>query len=92
MEVDGERNTKYFHSLEKRNATINNIHKLKIDQQISEDPPKISNAVEKLYKNLYSAPNDSYSPYYLFSSIYNEAQRIDQTQKKYLIKIYPWKN
>lgn len=37
----GERNTKYFHNLEKRNVSVNSIYKLKINDQISEDPSKI---------------------------------------------------
>lgn len=37
-----EKNTKYFHNLEKRNQTINSIHKLKVDNITCDDPQKIS--------------------------------------------------
>ena len=77
----GERTTKYFHSLEKTNASLNNIHKLKIKEQISEHPPEISNFVENFYKKLYSEQNGSFNTSDFFISITNEARSIDQTQK-----------
>lgn len=45
----GERNTKYFHKLEKKNVFVNNIYKLKINEQISKDPKTISVYVEEFY-------------------------------------------
>lgn len=76
----GERNTKYFHNLEKRNVSVNSIYKLKINDQISEDPSKISNFVEDFYKKLYSKHNSCQSSYFL-SCIKSVAQGIDKTQK-----------
>lgn len=43
---EGEKNTKYFYNLEKRNANlITSLTKLKINDKISEDPKHISSFV-----------------------------------------------
>lgn len=76
----GERNTKHFHNLEKRNVSVNSIYKLKINDQISEDPSKNSNFVEDFYKKLYSKHNSCQSSYFL-SCTKSVAQGIDKTQK-----------
>lgn len=77
----GERNTKYFHSLEKRNITVNSLHKLKINGHISEDPTNISKFVEEFYKQIYSEHNNFQSLNFL-SQIKNKARIIDEAQKE----------
>ena len=51
---EGERGTKYFLNLEKRNAKIKNITKLKLeDNSTITDPKQILNEQRKFYANLY---------------------------------------
>lgn len=71
----GEKNTKYFHNLEKRNAKINSIFKLNINQHISEDPKKISDFVEDFYRKLYTEPDSGHNTHPL------TVNQIDQKQK-----------
>lgn len=77
----GERNTKYFHNLEKRNININSIFKLKINEQISEDPKLISNFTKEFYEKLYSDQHNNLSSNFL-SHIKNVAHCIDETQRE----------
>ena len=49
---EGERNTKYFYNLEKRNANFPSIFKLKVNGQVSEDPSVISSCVANFYEKL----------------------------------------
>lgn len=77
----GEKNTKYFHNLEKRNACINNIHKLKINHSISENPQEISHFVEEFYSKLYTEPDTSYDALPFLSSLKSNARQIDRVQK-----------
>jgi exonuclease III len=51
---DGEKNSKYFFSLEKYNYEIKNIKKLKSDNNTSiSDPSEILDFIRKFYMNLY---------------------------------------
>lgn len=82
----GEKNTKYFHGLEKRNVIVNGIYKLKIGNEISDDSRKISNSVEDFYKDLYSLPNKNSTIhnsnlFNFLSSIKDDIKQIDKYQK-----------
>lgn len=52
---EGEKNTSYFFSLEKRNWKRNNICALKLNDQISTNPSEIAEHVYSFYKNLYKS-------------------------------------
>ena len=52
---EGEKPTKYFASLERKNYTCKLINKLNVDNNIIEAPDKILQEVEKYYKNLYDS-------------------------------------
>ena len=49
----GERNSKYFYNLEKRNHIRKHIRKLRLSGVITTDPYEILNAEKKYYENLY---------------------------------------
>lgn len=51
---EGEQNSAYFFRLEKA-MTINNIHQLKMNNSISDDPKEIAKHCSEFYKNLYSS-------------------------------------
>ena len=55
---EGEKNTKYFFNLEKRNNTTTAIMKLKVNDNISDNFKEISSYVTKFYSKLYSARSD----------------------------------
>ena len=67
---EGEKNTKYFFNLEKRNTGTASIMKLNINGQITDNTREISTFVKNFYENLYKKKVfnlcDSFS---LFSSI-----------------------
>uniref|UniRef100_A0A669EC77 Reverse transcriptase domain-containing protein n=1 Tax=Oreochromis niloticus TaxID=8128 RepID=A0A669EC77_ORENI len=52
---EGERNSHYFFSLEKKHSSINNISKLMINGVITEDYRLISKHCSHFYKELYSS-------------------------------------
>ena len=49
----GEKNSKYFYNLEKRNHIRKHIRKLRLSGVITTDPYEILNAEKKYYENLY---------------------------------------
>ncbi len=51
---DGEKNSMYFLSLEKRNYVNKLIKQLQINYKIIKEPLEISDALRSFYKNLYS--------------------------------------
>lgn len=53
----GEKNTKYFFSLEKRNREITSINKLVINDATNENPKDVSKFVSQFYSKLYSSLN-----------------------------------
>lgn len=55
---EGERNSKYFFSLEKRNAEMCLIRMLKINDIVTEDLVMISKLVSKYYTDIYSLKED----------------------------------
>ncbi len=55
---EGEKNTKYFFYLEKRNAEMSSLVRLNINGQITEDPNEIKHFVSKFYELLYKKSND----------------------------------
>ena len=52
---DGEKNTKYFFNLEKRNYNKKNIQKLQNNDQLISDPTEILNLEREFYENLYTS-------------------------------------
>ena len=50
---EGEKNTKYFFNLEKRNVEMSSLDKLNINDQITEEPNEIKHFVTKFYESLY---------------------------------------
>ena len=61
---DGEKNSKFFLSLEKRNYLNKVISNLEIDGKIIHDPKEISEAQTMFYKKLYSEQIDEKSSCY----------------------------
>ncbi len=55
----GEKPTKYFFDLEKRNSVAKTITRLNIDDNIVTNPKEILNAQRDFYKNLYSAKSSN---------------------------------
>lgn len=55
----GEKCTKYFFNLEKRNYEVSSLSKLKINDQICEDKKLISQYVANFYQKLYAVDNES---------------------------------
>ena len=57
---EGEKNSKYFFNLEKRNANIKSINRLELDSNITtEDPGVILKEMENFYKKLYTSVKTS---------------------------------
>ena len=57
---EGEKNSKYFFNLEKRNANIKSINRLQLhDNEITENPKLIMAEMENFYKKLYSSVETS---------------------------------
>ena len=54
---EGEKNTKYFLNLEKRNYIKNNMYKFKIDSEAITYQKNILNEQKKFYQNLYCSDN-----------------------------------
>lgn len=79
---EGERNTKYFYNLEKRNANFTSIFKLKINDQVSEDPIVISSSVANFYKKLYTSNLDLDSSSAFLSNIKKNARCISDDLKE----------
>jgi len=52
---DGERNSKYFYNLEKRNFNKKHITKLVVGNKVIEEPSEILKEEEKFYQNLYKS-------------------------------------
>ncbi|XP_057774874.1 uncharacterized protein LOC130993854 [Salvia miltiorrhiza] len=53
---DGDRNTRFFHSMVKWRRSNQNIKQLSIDGVISEDPVVMANHVIQFYEDLFSEP------------------------------------
>ena len=64
---EGEKNTRYFLNLEKKNYLNKVITTLNIDGKIITDPQKISKEQTKFYQNLYTEKLDSNSSSYIES-------------------------
>lgn len=50
----GEKNSKYFFNLEKRNTELSSLKRLRIDDKVSTDSSEISQFVTSFYKKLYT--------------------------------------
>lgn len=77
---EGEKNTRYFFNLAKRNAELSSIHKLNINGQISVNMKEISyvkNFHEELYAEKLHNTDET-----CFSSIKNVVKCIDEDSKK----------
>lgn len=73
---EGEKNTKYFFNLEKRNAELTTIAKLKINEQISENMKDITTYITDFYKKLYTREENTKDLPSFFNSIKEKARRI----------------
>lgn len=58
---EGERSTKYFLNLEKRNYSKKTVNKLLVNDTVITDPKEILKAQMEFYKRLYSAEGFSFS-------------------------------
>lgn len=67
---EGEKNTKYFTSLEKRNYDNKVISQLQIDNKIIESPKEILDEEKKFYSNLYTESLSIHDDTYKKSSDY----------------------
>lgn len=55
---EGEKNTSYFFSLERRNYARNSILSLKINENISSNPSDIASFAYSFYEKLYTSHTD----------------------------------
>ena len=78
---EGEKNTRYFFNLEKRNAELSSIHKLDINGQTSVNMKEISYCVKHFYEELYAEELHNTNETF-FSSIKNVVKCIDEDSKK----------
>jgi len=51
---DGDKNTAFFHVAVKRRNNSGGIHRVQIDNEVTEDPKLIENHILDFYKNLYA--------------------------------------
>ena len=51
---DGDQNTAFFHAMVKRRNNSSGIHRLRIDNEVTEDPKIIEDHILDFYKNLYA--------------------------------------
>ena len=58
---EGEKSTKYFFNLEKRNYQKKTMRKLNLNGDIIEDPKVILNEQKNFYQNLYTSQNKAYN-------------------------------
>ena len=76
----GEKNSKYFANLEKRNYESKIIHKLNINDTIITDPKDILNEQMKFYESLYEKRNLPGTQYDFFPDDFN--QILTEEEKK----------
>jgi len=50
---DGDRNTTFFYVVVKRRNNSSGIHRLRIDNEVTEDPKLIEDHILDFYKNIY---------------------------------------
>ena len=81
---EGEKNTKYFLSLEQKRAASNTIKQIQSDQgEIFRDPNDILTETKKYYEKLYTSDNPSHSveeevKHFLNGSTYNKLSEVDR--------------
>ena len=60
---EGEKNTKYFCNLEKRNYTKKNITRLKIGYTLIDNPKEIREETKQFYEKLFTSENHNVNEY-----------------------------
>jgi exonuclease III len=81
----GEKNTKYFLNLEKRNYINKNISKLELESgEKSSNPQVVSREIKKYYEQLYSEKGQSDYSFNQFKNDYlqDETPKLSETQKE----------
>lgn len=78
---EGERNTNYFFSLEKRNQKRNNICSLKINNNVTNDQTEISQHVYAFYKELYTSKFKPHNCEVFIKSISKDIKAISEDYK-----------
>lgn len=78
---EGERNTSYFFSLEKRNYKKNNITALKINNQTSSDLKEITNYIYTFYRDIYKSNDVVYDCEQYIPIIKNKIPQINEQFK-----------
>lgn len=78
---EGEKNTKYFFNLERRNNCLSSITKLKINNVICDDLKVISDFVTEFYSNLYSR-SDIGQPNAFLANIQSNAKCLSESSKE----------
>uniref|UniRef100_A0A096MC09 Reverse transcriptase domain-containing protein n=1 Tax=Poecilia formosa TaxID=48698 RepID=A0A096MC09_POEFO len=77
---EGEQNSAYFFNLEKSRYNSNTIHKLKINENVCNDPREITSFCADFYRLLYSSTYNSEYAAQFFDALPN-LKKIDESNK-----------
>ena len=78
MVEHGEKNSKYFASLEKKRSETKLISRLKIDNKINTNQTEILSETELFYKNLYNKREVGHSSYNFFDDSIRKLYNLDK--------------
>ena len=78
MVEHGEKNSKYFASLEKKRSETKLILRLKINNKINTNQTKILSETELFYKNLYNKREVGHSSYIFFDDSIRKLNNLDK--------------
>ena len=85
----GEKNSKYFASLEKKRSETKLISRLSINNSISTNQRDIITEIQSFYKNLYNKRQQNNSKFNFFDESINKLSNIDRTKCEELITECP---
>ena len=81
----GEKNSKYFASLEKKRSEAKNISKLNIDNTTNTNQKEILSEIERFYKNLYNKREVGHSAHNFFDDSISKLSNLDKNNCEGLI-------
>ncbi len=82
---DGEKNSKFFMNLEKRNFVNKLITQLEVDGNIITDPSEILKEEKRFYEKLYKENLDTHDPEYIYSTesiLLNDIKKLTDEEKE----------
>jgi len=80
---EGEKNSKYFFNLEKRNTELTTLKRLLTDDKISTDSNEISQFVTNFYKKLYTKDEDVVGAGIFLENIQIDSTVIDEDSRHF---------